>query len=61
MKAIILALSLGLATSVYAKEDATPPPAPKYKEVCKTNKEGKKSCKTIRVHKKLDGKPVPQK
>lgn len=65
MKALLLALTLGAvsSTALATQKAEAPAPAasaPKYKEVCKV-KEGKKTCKTIRVHKKLDGKPVPTK
>jgi hypothetical protein len=59
MKAIITSIILGLATfSVQAE--------PEKKRVCvvekdaKTGKE-KEVCKTIKVHKKLDGTKVPEK
>lgn len=61
MKSIILAgflsLAIGMPTAVYAEA--------KTKEVCKVKKDaaGKevKKCKTIKVHKKLEGTKVPPK
>lgn len=61
MKSIILAglisLAVGMPVSVQAEA--------KTKEVCRVKKDatGKdvKKCKTIKVHKKLDGKKVPPK
>lgn len=64
MKTIILATVLLFTTQVFGQDKAAAPAvpasAPKYKEVCK-EKDGKKTCKKVRIHKKLDGKPVPQK
>ena len=63
--ATVIAASLTLAFNVQAE--------PKTKEVCKDvvdkqgkpvkNKDGsvKQQCKTIKVHKKLEGTPVPDK
>jgi hypothetical protein len=55
-------------TSVFATAASAPAPSassPKTKQVCKVKKDkvGKdvKTCKTIKIHKKLDGKPVPSK
>ena len=64
MKNIIFVagLALAMAFPTYAAEDAKP----KTKKVCvkqtdsKTKKE-KEVCKEIKVHKKLDGTPVPEK
>jgi hypothetical protein len=71
MKKFLVALNLviwsfvGYQTTAYAE--------PKTKEVCKDvvgkdgktvkNKDGtaKQTCKTIKVHKKLEGTPVPDK
>lgn len=56
MKTILLAISLALSSfTVTAGEPA------KTKEVCKVGKDNKKTCKTVKVHKKLEGKKVPQK
>lgn len=64
MKKVLLALSLCLASTFAFSEtkpaDAPKADAPKVKEVCRT-KDGKKVCKKVKVHKKLDGKPVPKK
>lgn len=67
MKTLIALISaLFLTANVYAE-------APKTKTVCKDvvgkdgkvvkNKDGsaKQECKTIKVHKKLEGTPVPEK
>jgi len=63
--ATVIAISLTLAINVQAE--------PRTKEVCKDavdkngktvkNKDGsvKQQCKTIKVHKKLEGTPVPDK
>jgi len=54
MKQSILAIALAFAvSSVYAAET---------KKVCvKDEKTGKETCKTVKVHKKLDGTKVPEK
>ena len=64
MKKIITLMALVVATSVFAAEE---------KKVCvdKTGKDGKvvmdkqgkpqQTCKTIKVHKKLEGTDLPQK
>ena len=64
MKKIIALLTLALASSVFAAEE---------KQVCvdKTGKDGKvvtgkdgkpqQTCKTIKVHKKLEGTDIPVK
>lgn len=54
------ACALALAQAPAAPAPAQAASAPKYKTVCK-EKDGKKVCKKIRVHKKLEGKPVPTK
>lgn len=60
MKTILAAVFIGLfANAAGAQAPESPAPA-RYKEVCRENKEKKKVCKKIRVHKKLDGKPVPK-
>ena len=63
---IVVLSAIGFQTTAYAE-------APKTKEVCKDvvgkdgkaikNKDGsvKQSCKTIKVHKKYDATPVPEK
>lgn len=64
MKSILTAIALSVSVSIAFADDKAQAPQPKYKEVCKeVKKNGKdeKVCKKIRVHKKLDGKPVPQK
>lgn len=59
MKAIIVSLILGLATvGAYAE--------PEKKRVCIEEKDAKTGkvkevCKTVKVHKKLDGTKVPEK
>lgn len=65
MKVLLTALALVFTSTIGIAADtaaapAVPASSPKYKEVCK-EKDGKKTCKKVRVHKKLDGKPVPQK
>lgn len=72
MKHLFLTLIVSLfALNSYAQETKTE--APKTKQVCKDvigkdnkpvkNKDGsvKQTCKTIKVHKKLEGTPVPTK
>jgi len=58
MRAIIAAIILGLSAGAYAE--------PEKKKVCVTEvdaktKKQKEVCKTIKVHKKLDGTKVPEK
>lgn len=55
MKQLLLTIALAFATSsVYA--------APETKKVCVTDEKTKKeTCKTVKVHKKLDGTKVPEK
>lgn len=57
MKSIILALTLIFATTVYAVET---------KKVCITQtdnktKVNKQTCKNVKIHKKLELKPIPDK
>lgn len=74
MKNLIVALSIFAAVPVLAAEAAAPAASgPRTKEVCKDslgkdgkpvkNKDGttKQQCKTIKVHKKYEGTPVPPK
>jgi hypothetical protein len=56
MKSLILAVALTFTLPVFA--------APETKRVCITQKDAKTGkekevCKNIKVHKKLDGTPVP--
>ncbi len=52
MKKLLLAISFILATSfAFAAET---------EKVCIKNAQGKETCKTIKVHKKLEGTPVPE-
>jgi hypothetical protein len=53
MKSIILALTLTFALPTFA--------APEQEKVCIKNAQGKETCKTIKVHKKLEGTKVPEK
>lgn len=65
MKSVILVLGLAVASSVYA--------AGEKKEVCNDKRDSKgqvvkkadgtvvKECKTITVHKKVEGEKVPEK
>lgn len=58
-KAIILSVLLSFSALSFA---ADAPEKPKTKQVCKeVNKNGKvvKECKTIKIHKKLEGTKVP--
>lgn len=74
MKKLIIASLLGLtavsygvahsAEPVYAKTTPNPvvAPEPETKKACvKNEKTGKEVCKTIKVHKKLEGTKVPDK
>lgn len=62
MKSFLLAIATSF-TLVTAHAAQAPEP-PKTKKVCKesVDKNGKKTqtCKTIKVHKKLEGKEVPK-
>ena len=42
---------------VYAAEPTSPP---ETKRVCIKDNNGKETCKTVKVHKKLDGTKVPE-
>lgn len=62
MKNFLLAIVTSLSlVSAYATQASDPP---KTKKVCResVDKNGKKvqTCKTIKVHKKLEGKEVPK-
>lgn len=72
MKQLLLAVTLGLAAfAVQAADPAPAKEAPKTKQICTDvkgkdgkvvkNKDGsvKKSCRTIKVHKKHEGTAVP--
>ena len=61
MKKILITITIALTASFAFAETKVEPTKPKTKEVCKTDKAGKKTCKTIKVRKKLDGKPIPTK
>jgi hypothetical protein len=52
MKSLILALTLVFALPTFAAET---------EKVCVKDAKGKETCKTIKVHKKLDGTKVPDK
>jgi len=53
MKTIILAIVMSLSTAVYA--------AAETKKVCTVDEKTKKEvCKTIKVHKKVEGEKVPE-
>jgi len=54
---IIIATLIGLqGTTVLANDK------PEVKKVCvKDDKTGKETCKNVKVHKKLEGTPVPEK
>ena len=52
MKKLLLIATLMFATSIFAAET---------EKVCSKNAQGKETCKTIKVHKKLEGKKVPEK
>lgn len=53
MKSLLIAVAVTFAVSVSAAET---------KRVCKEDPKTKKEvCKTIKVHKKLEGTPVPDK
>jgi len=61
-KNIVLALSLAIySISTYA----TPEVKPETKKVCQTQKDAKgvekQVCKNVKIHKKLEGTPVPVK
>lgn len=60
MKKLIIAVSLAVASSFVLAETKTPPQPVKTKKVCKTGKDGKETCKVIKVRKKLEGKPIPK-
>lgn len=51
MKSLILALALTFAVPAFAAET---------EKVCIKNAQGKETCKTIKVHKKLEGTAVPE-
>jgi len=74
MKNLLVALSIFAAVPVWATAPAAPAASgPKTKEICKDavgkdgkpvkNKDGsvKQECKTIKVHQKYEGTPVPPK
>jgi len=61
-KSITFCLLLFFSSVSFASEVEKPVDGPKTKQVCKdVNKNGKvtKQCKTIKVHKKLEGTKVP--
>ena len=58
MKKIIFLIAMMIGSgSVYAAEPTSPP---ETKKVCITDSKGKETCKTVKVHKKLDGTKVPE-
>jgi hypothetical protein len=60
MKTIIALFALALASTAFAT--AEPKKAPETKRVCKVDEKTKKEvCKTIKIHKKVEGSKVPQK
>lgn len=61
-KIIAISLFVSLSSLSFASETEKPADKPKTKEVCKdVTKNGKttKQCKTIKIHKKLEGTKVP--
>jgi len=63
MKKILLALSIALASSAFAT--LPPDPSGNTKKVCETTKDSKgkekEVCKVVKIHKKLEGTPLPEK
>ena len=53
MKSLILAVALSFTLPVFA--------AGETEKVCIKDAKGKETCKTIKVHKKLEGTKVPEK
>jgi hypothetical protein len=51
MKSLILAVALTFTLPAFAAET---------EKVCVKDSKGKETCKTIKVHKKLDGTAVPE-
>lgn len=64
MKNLLTTLVLSAIMSVSFAQSTDTKQAPKYKKICKDvtkNNKTVQECKTIRVHKKLDGTKVPEK
>lgn len=65
MKKILTTLCLSVIMSLsYAAETGDKKEGPKYKKICKDvtkNNKTVQECKTIKVHKKLEGTKVPEK
>ena len=59
MKSLLIAIVTAFTVISVSAESKAPTP-PKTKKVCKADKNGKEVCKTIKVRKKLEGKPVPK-
>jgi len=58
MKKIILIIAMMIGSGyVYAAEPTSPP---ETKRVCIKDNNGKETCKTVKVHKKLEGTKVPE-
>jgi hypothetical protein len=65
MKKLLTTLFLSAIMSVsFADDTAVKKPESKYKKICKDvvkNNKTVQECKTIKVHKKLEGTKVPEK
>ena len=63
MKKILISLNIIIATLIgFQGTAALANDKPEVKKVCvKDDKTGKETCKNVKVHKKLEGTPVPEK
>lgn len=63
MKKILISLNIIIATLIGLQGTAAlANEKPEVKRVCvKDDKTGKETCKNVKVHKKLEGTPVPEK
>ena len=63
MKKILISLNIIIATLIGLQGTAAlANDKPEVKKVCvKDDKTGKENCKNVKVHKKLEGTPVPEK
>lgn len=63
MKKILISLNIIIATLIGLQGTAAlANDKPEVKKVCvKDDKTGKETCKNVKVHKKLEGTPVPEK
>lgn len=63
MKKILISLNIIIATLIGLQGAAAlANEKPEVKRVCvKDDKTGKETCKNVKVHKKLEGTPVPEK